>query len=55
MASVRLPTVEIETSSDQALRNVEGGLNIADPGLAMLFSRDTLTRASLAFRLLARE
>jgi hypothetical protein len=37
------------------LRDVEGRLNIADPGLAILFTRDALTRAGLAFRLLTVE
>lgn len=37
------------------LRDVEGKLAIADASLAMLFSRDTLTRAGLAFRLLTKE
>lgn len=45
----------LKKSERRWLRDVEGGLNIADPGLAMLFSRDTLTRAGLALRLLARE
>lgn len=45
----------LKKSERRWLRDIEGKLNIAGPGFAMLFSRDTLTRAGLAFRLLTVE